>query len=149
MAVVKGKNLFVFTKDENEKYTALAAAKDQSLNVTMDTEESTSKDSGKWKDNTPGRLSWEMQTNNLMITADYNTLFAAMVNLEPLDVAFEVASNAEKADGVPDDGWEISPGGYEGKAYITSLQASAPESGDATYTATFTGTGKLNKRSAS
>jgi TP901-1 family phage major tail protein len=149
MAVVKGKNLFVFTKSEDDKYTALAAAKDQSLNVTLDTEESTSKDSGIWKENSPGRVSWEMQTNNLMVIADYDTLFSAMVSRTPLNVAFEVASNAENADGVPADGWTISTGGYEGQAYITSLQASAPESGDATYSATFTGTGKLTKRSAS
>lgn len=145
---IKGKDLMVFQKT-GSTYTALAAATSHTLSISTAVMEASSKDSGKWGDSEAGRMEWEMGTENLFVQADFDTLFNAMVAGEKLDVAFEVAGNANSDTGKPADGWTIGPGGYEGQVLITALNANAPNGENATYTATFKGCGPLNKRKAS
>lgn len=145
---IKGKDLMVFQK-KGASYTALAAATSHTLSISAAVMEASSKDSGKWGDSEAGRMEWEMGTENLFVQADFDILFDAMVAGEKLDVAFEVASNANSDTGKPDNGWAIGPGGYEGQVLITALNANAPNGENATYTATFKGCGPLKKRTAS
>lgn len=145
---IKGKDLMVFQKT-GSAYKALAAATNHTLSISAAVMEASSKDSGKWGDSEAGRMEWEMGTENLFVQADFDTLFDAMVAGEKLDVAFEIAANANSDTGKPDAGWTIGPGGYEGQVLITALNANAPNGENATYTATFKGCGPLNKRKAS
>lgn len=145
---IKGKDLMVFQK-KGDAYTALAAATNHTLSISANVMESSSKDSGKWGDSEAGRMEWEMGTENLFVQVDFDTLFTAMVAGEKLEVAFEIASNANSDTGKPDGGWQIGPGGYEGQALITALNANASNGDNASYTATFKGCGPLNKRTAS
>ena len=145
MSVVKGKDLMVFQKN-GEKYESLAAATNHTLSISAGVMEASSKDSGKWGDSEPGRMEWETGTENLYVPEEFDKLFDAMVAGKKLDIAFEIASNANSDTGKPDDGWAIGPGGYEGKALITALNANAPNGDNGTYTATFKGCGPLNKR---
>lgn len=145
---IKGKDLMVFQK-KGASYTALAAATNHTLSISASVMESSSKDSGKWGDSEAGRIEWEMSTENLFVQVDFDTLFDAMVAGEKLDVAFEIASNANSDTGKPDGGWAIGPGGYEGQVLITALNANAPNGENATYTATFKGCGPLIKRTSS
>lgn len=147
MTKVKGKDLMVFKK-EGDAYKALAFATNHTLSMSSTPVESSSKDSGKWGDSEQGRIDWEIGTENLFEQADFDKLFAAMIAGEKIVVAFEVASNADSDAGKPAEGWLIGPGGYEGQALITALNANAPYEGDATYTATFKGCGPLAKRTA-
>lgn len=145
--IIKGKDLMIFQK-KGDVYKALAAATSHTLSTSMETMESSSKDSGKWGDVEAGRLAWEMGTENLFVQVDYDALFDAMVQGEKLTVAFEIASNANSDTGVPGSGWTIGSGGYEGEVLITALNANAPNGENATYTATFKGCGPLTRRSA-
>lgn len=145
MSVIKGKDLMIFKKD-GSAYKDLAAATSHTLSISMSPMESSSKDSGKWADSEAGRMEWEAGTENLYVEKEFNTLFAAMVAGEKLDIALEVASNANSDTGKPDGGWTIGPGGYEGKALITALNANAPNGDNATYSATFKGCGPLVPR---
>lgn len=145
MGVIKGKDLMIFKKTA-EVYTALAAATSHTLSVSSALMESSSKDSGKWGDSEAGRLEWEAGTENLFVQADFDTLFDAMVTGEKLDIAFDIASNADSDTGKPTGGWTIGPGGYEGQVLITALNANTPNGENATYSATFKGCGPLNKR---
>lgn len=145
MKSIKGKDLMIFKKT-GETYASLAAATSHTLSISTALMESSSKDSGKWGDSEAGRMEWEMGTENLYTVADFDTLFAAMVAGEKLNVAFEVASNANSDSGVPTGGWTIGPGGYEGQVLITALNANAPNGENATYSATFKGCGPLTPR---
>lgn len=147
MKSIKGKDLMIFKKT-GETYTSLAAATSHTLSISAALMEASSKDSGKWGDSEAGRLEWETGTENLFVQADFDTLFDAMVAGEKLDVAFEVAANADSDIGKPTGGWTIGPGGYEGQVLITALNANAPNGENATYSATFKGCGPLNKRKA-
>ena len=144
--VIKGKDLMLFQKVENV-YKTLAEASNHTLSISVETMEASSKDSGKWGDSEPGRMAWEMGTENLFVQADFDTLFDALLKGEKLVVAFEIASNADSDTGVPPGGWQIGPGGYEGLVLITALNANAPNGENATYTATFKGCGPLTRRS--
>lgn len=145
MTVIKGKDLMVFQKNA-EKYEALAAATNHTLSISAGVMEASSKDSGKWGDSEAGRMEWETSTENLYVAEEFDKLFDAMVAGKKLDIAFEIASNANSDTGKPDAGWTIGPGGYEGKVLITALNANAPNGDNASYTATFKGCGPLSKR---
>lgn len=145
MSVVKGKDLMVFQK-KGEKYDALAAATSHTLSISANIMESSSKDSGKWGDSEAGRMEWEAGTENLYVETEFDRLFDAMVAGDKLDIALDIASNANNDSGKPDTGWLIGEGGYEGKALITALNANAPNGDNATYSATFKGCGPLSKR---
>lgn len=148
MSVVKGKDLMIFKKD-GAAYKDLAAATNHTLSISMSPMESSSKDSGKWGDSEAGRMEWEAGTENLYVANEFDTLFEAMVAGEKIEVALEVAKNASSDTGKPDGGWIIGPGGYEGKALITALNANAQNGENATYSATFKGCGPLVPRKAS
>lgn len=142
MATVKGKDLMLFRK-EGQAYKAYAASKECSIKISMDTSDSSSKDSGIWKDVVPGKLGWSLSTNGLFVSAEFDKLFALMTAREPIDCAFDVPDNT--GNEMPEGGWSLAKGHYEGKAYITSLDGSGPEEGDGTYSLELQGSGKLNQ----
>ena len=65
----------------------------------------------------------------------------------PIDAVFALEKNYKtKTDEVTKGGWIPSTTGtYTGKVIITSLEASAPNEDNATFSATFTGVGALKK----
>lgn len=151
MSVVKGSDLMLFKRTgESGSYTykALGAATNHTLNTSREVLETANKDTGIFGDNEPGRVTWTLDSENMMIESDYDELMDALLAGEKLYVAFSLAANANSVDGKPKDGWTISDGGYEGEVLLTALNANAPYNETATYTATFTGCGPLKKRSA-
>ncbi|MDR1582067.1 MAG: phage tail protein [Prevotellaceae bacterium] len=147
MAVVKGKDLMLFKKT-GSTLVALGAATNHTLSISAEVQETSNKDTGKWGTSQPGRYSWTMGTENMLVKADYDTLIAEMIAGTLLHVVFEVASNAS-ADEVPEGGWTPANGGWEGDVYITQIDTNAPYEDKATYSATFTGVGALAKRTVS
>ena len=78
-----------------------------------------------------------------MLVTGFDALFDAMTSRKEVTVYFSVKSDTAFSDST--DSWTMSAGGYTGKAYITSLQATASNGETATFTATFTGNGALSK----
>ncbi|MDR1882993.1 MAG: phage tail protein [Prevotella sp.] len=146
--VVKGRDLMLFRK-VGQVLTSLGAATNHTLSISTEMQEISNKDTGKWGSSQPGRYTWTMSTENMMIEADYDSLLEAMIAGTLLHVVFTIASNANSDTGKPDGGWTPDSGGWEGDVYISQIDANAPFADSATYSATFTGVGALTKRSAS
>lgn len=142
--IVKGKDLMIFKKD-GSTYKALAHATNHTHSASREMKESSSKDTGSWGSSEPGRINWTINTENLFIENDYDTLMSAFISGERLTVAFSIASNATEGT-IPSGGWLISEGGWEGEVLISQIDANAQNGENATYSATFTGVGEYKKR---
>lgn len=149
MTVVKGSDLMIFKRTGQSpafKYESLANATNCSISMSAGVLETSSKDSGKWTDKQPGKLSWNGSSDNLYVSEDFMKLYDAFVAREPLFIAFDLAQNADSDSGKPSDGWQIGNSGLEGFAIITALTANAPDGDNATYNVTFDGCGELKSR---
>lgn len=132
---------------------ALAYARNHTLTITGNTIDISSKDHGYWGASEVGNITWEVQTENLYTEDNYDTLYDAMVAKTPVDIVFAKAQNYNEngltAVGGSVESWTASnTSGRKGKAVITSLTVNANTGENATYSATFTGTGPLTKISA-
>lgn len=144
--IVKGDQLMLF--DSAGK--AFAYATSHTLTLTGNTVDVSSKDHGFWSASEVGSLTWEITTENLYTDDDYNKLFDLMVSAEPVTVAFAKASNYDVnglvATGGSVESWTPDTTQYRsGKAVITSLTVNANTGENATYSATFTGSGAFTK----
>jgi hypothetical protein len=108
---------------------------------------------GYWKSSAVKTLSWELSTENLFSVdatggKAYVDLFDAMAGRTELEVIFALKDVADTTlPWSPASGSAAAPQ-YSGKVVITSLQLNAPNGDNASYTATFTGTGELTKITA-
>nr|WP_320038855.1 phage tail tube protein [uncultured Bacteroides sp.] len=131
--IINGTDLNLFISGTTG-YTAIAAAKSCSLDITAGVIETSSKDSGKWSEKIAGRLSYKVSTSN-MYTDDtangYAKLFTLMTNNTPVLFAY----STDKATK-----------GYIGTAIITNLNNSGEMDGAATITCDMEGTGALTPR---
>ena len=142
--IIKGDDLMLFDKDKK----SLAFATSHSLSISADAVEISSKDNGIWKANTVNKLSWEITSENLYTTTEYDKLFTSMISRTPIKVYFGVKSESDETKSVADgdlDNWSITSGAYTGSAVITSLTANANSGDNATYSVTLTGASKLVK----
>ena len=143
--ILKGDELMLFY-DGN----AFAWATSHTLTITGNTVDIATKDHGFWGASEVGKLTWEITTENLYSDDDYDTLFNLMLAKEPITVAFAKVSNYD-ANGLAEVGgdvaaWEADDTEYRsGLAVITSLTVNANTGENATYSATFTGSGPLTK----
>lgn len=143
---LKGKNLMLFVSEK-----ALALATSCSLDLTANTEDAASKDSGGWDDPEITGWAWTASSDN-MCAADeadsvdlaYEALVALWLAGEPVDVKFGVAANASDVD-VPAPGWTVPTKGYSGKAIIDSVKITAANKQNATISVTLKGKGALEK----
>lgn len=152
---LRGKNLMAFVDDK-----AIALATACGLDISGDTEETSSKDSGNWKDFIVTMLGWTASTDVLVSaiesdsdTADlaYKELYAKFIAMEPVTLVFgEIVSRTNSNNERPETtGWVApSDNGYTGQALITSISFSAPVDGKATLSVSFQGTGALTAQTA-
>lgn len=143
--ILKGDELMLFYNGN-----AFAWATSHTLTVTGNTLDIATKDHGFWGASEVGKLTWEITTENLYSDDDYDTLFDLMLQKEPITVAFAKVSNYD-VNGLASVGgdvqaWEADDTEYRsGLAVITSLTVNANTGENATYSATFTGSGPLTK----
>lgn len=144
----KGRDLMLFAEIAG-KWTAFAAAKECSYAISVEMGESTSKDSGVWKEAYPTKISWNAKTSGLVTLVhelNSDVLLSMMKTMLPIKLRFAKVTEVNKQEGVPENGWTPSTvSSYkEGMAYISSLEESAPDGDSATYSASFEGTGELD-----
>lgn len=142
--IIKGNDLMLF--DNQGKSIAYATA--HTLSLSGETSDTSSKDHGIWGAQEVTRVTWEITTENLYTEDAFDTLMAAMLARTAIDVEFGL--KAETGTGTVVDGdypnWTPKTGStYKGKAFITSLTANANNGENATFSATFSGAGKLEK----
>lgn len=144
---VSGDALMVFLNDKS-----IAYATAHTLTLTAETASVNSKDHGIWTGNEVNKRSWEITSENLFTDEDYDALFDAWKN--GTKVALVWAKKREQDSVVVADGdaENYTPDNatagkkyYSGNAYITNLTANANTGEKATFSVTFTGTGKFER----
>lgn len=145
--IVKGSDLMIFAKLDTAM-KSIAYATNHTLDIQGDVQETSSKDSGKWKDNQVTKFGWTATSENLCsgvgATDAYGILFEKMIAREPIEIHSTIAKDANSDTGAPEGGWLPTAGqGLKGKAYINSLALNAQDSQKATMTIGLTGAGAL------
>ena len=151
MAVIKGSDMMLFVGGKS-----IAYATNHTLNISADTKETSSKDSGgKWQTSEVGVLSWTCSTENLCSDdgagLDLDELIGMMIARKPITGVFALEGNSTdyydgKLDAAPTDGWTAKAGkGYTGQMIITNVDLNAPNGDNATFKVDFTGVGALTK----
>lgn len=143
--VLDGKDFMIFV---NGKATALATS--HKLTISAETSDAASKDDGMWDEAVVSKMSWEASTEAL-VAADgtsesFDAVFDLMLQKEPVTLVMGVAGNITN-DGLPEDGWTVpTKNYYTGQAIITSLDRTDSKGSNASFSASFRGVGKLEKK---
>lgn len=140
--VTRGNEVMLFLDGQS-----LALATSHTLTVTADTIDISTKDHGYWGASDIGNMSFEITSENLYVDTDYDKLFDAMLQKQPIDVVWGKAKNYdENGLGDSDSYWD-SPEDkyYTGKVVITSLTQNANTGENVTYSCTLTGHGAIQR----
>lgn len=127
------------SEDSGTTYDIIGRATSASLSVSMETRDTTTKDSAGWQENLEGLKSWSLSGDGLVtysITGDYDTpddLFTLLSNRTLVKVKFGSATSGEID--------------YTGDAYLVSYEQEAGVEENVTYSFSFTGTGTLTQAS--
>lgn len=145
--IIKGRDLMLFNNDGH----SYAYATNHTFTMTAETSDITSKDHGVWGASEVSRVTWEITSENLYSTEDYDSMFQTMTAGDPITIRFGLKNTPSDPDMTPADGnmalpyWTSQNTFYQGKALITSLVANANNGENATYSITLTGVGKMQK----
>jgi TP901-1 family phage major tail protein len=129
------------SEDGGTTYDIIGRATSASLSVSMETRDTTNKDSAGWQENLEGLKSWSLSGDGLVtysISGDYDTpddLFTLLSNRTLVKVKFGSATSGEID--------------YTGDAYLVSYEQEAGVEENVTYSFGFTGTGVLTQASVS
>lgn len=142
--IIKGQELMLFYNNKS-----LAWATSHSLNLSGNTTSISTKDHGLFDATKLNSVSWEITAENLYSDDAFDTMFDLMMQTEELTVCFGHYSENSGIAGAQLDGesWTQSStkSVYQGKGYITSLTANAPNGDNATMSITFSGVGELKR----
>ena len=140
--MVKGQYIRIFSNLNGTAGKAVAASTNMTFHISATVENSSTKDTtGDWVENQVTGLQYDINVDALVVDSDAG---ASVLNdalnktIGANTVAFEIAeasSTNNRSKGTKICG---------GTAYVTSLQISAPNRQNATYTMQLTGKGALN-----
>lgn len=145
--IIKGRDLMLFDNDGH----SYAYATNHTLTITAETTDVSSKDHGVWGASEVSKYTWEVTSENLYTTDDYDALFDKMLAGSAIVIRFGLKTEqADLSKNVADGDtslpyWTSQTTFYEGKAIVTSLVANANNGENATYSLTLTGTGSIKK----
>lgn len=143
---VIGNDLMLFVDGK-----AIALATSHTLKMSVEMTDTSNKDSGAWASSIPGKMSWETTSENTYGVKEpatqqsYKTLVGIFLQRKPIKVNFGIAANADATAELPEDGWKLPSGDYEGNAYITSIDLNAPTGQTASFSISLSGTGQLKE----
>ena len=149
--IIKGSHLMVFMEDGNGDLQPIAFATSHSFSKQLNTQEISCKDFGDVAAVLPQNYSWTIQTDNLYSINGYQAVNNVFKNMTKVLVYFgetDYNQTSTQASIVDVDGaqeWGLSGFGEQGYAYITALDVTASAGENATFSATFTGTGTLEE----
>lgn len=150
--VTQGGDLMLFVKGISGTPKSIAQATSHSLSVTFETSETTSKDAGGyWKSFDYKSAAWTATSENLVSDSSdgmtFDELFDLSVLKTPIELVFGPKADADAGKTeVPEGGWGPSDGHYwTGKGIITSLELTAQNGDNATFSVNIQGTGELKR----
>ncbi len=127
------------SEDGGTTYDVIGRATSASLSVSMETRDTTTKDSAGWQENLEGLKAWSLSGDGLVtysISGDFDSpddLFTLLANRTQIKVKFGSATSGEID--------------YTGDAYLVSYEQEAGVEENVTYSFGFTGTGVLTQAS--
>ena len=127
------------SEDDGSTYDIVGRATSASLSVSMETRDTTTKDSAGWQENLEGLKNWSLSGDGLVtysISGEYETpdeLFTILSNRTASDVKFGSMTSGEID--------------YSGKAFLVSYEQEAGVEESVTYSFSLTGTGTLTQAS--
>jgi len=127
------------SEDGGTTYDIIGRATSASLSVSMETRDTTTKDSAGWSEKLEGLKSWSLSGDGLVtysITGDFDTpddLFTLLTNRTLVKVKFGSTTSSEID--------------YTGDAYLTSYEQEAGVEENVTFSFAFEGTGVLTQAS--
>lgn len=145
MAILNGTDLLLYVStDSGTTWTALAHATSHSISYTMATRETSDKGSGTAKKIAPSRTSFSGSAEGLVTyvaACDYHTLLGYIRNRTEL----MIASAQDDGTGDPDAGTvtAVNTAYYTGMVYLTSVDITAGDEENTTYSVSFEGNGDL------
>lgn len=127
----KGIDFIIKVKDSTGTFKVLGGQRACTLNRSADTIDVTAKDSDGWQENLAGLKNWGIDTDGLIVENNeaYSILEDKFMNSETITAV--IVTPTQKA--------------FQGEAIITDFPLEAPYDDAATYSVTFTGSGKLEK----
>ena len=123
--VINGTDLFVFNGS-----VPFAHAMNHTLNVKMAVRNTSSKDTGLWETNAPGRFTATASCDGLCAYGSFETILTSTIAQTPLSLYF-----GRKVAGT--DTFASSGTYASGVFYVTSWDQSAPQEGNTTYSVDF------------
>lgn len=141
--IIKGGMLMVFLSSKS-----IPLATNHTLRITGETNDTSNKDvaAGKWQSNTLKSLSWEVTSDNLYSTLGVSDMYDALTSGTPIPIAFTQKTEAEGAELPVSGSWTpdtSSDDYFHGNAILTSLEVTAQNGENATFSVTFQGVGEL------
>lgn len=146
-SIIKGRDLMLFDNDGH----SYAYATNHTFSMTAETSDISTKDHGVWGASEVSKYTWEITSENLYTTEDYDKLFNLMVAGQAVTVRFGLKATPSNPTLTPAEGgttlpyWTSGSSYYEGKVIITSLVTNANNGENATYSITLTGVGSIKK----
>lgn len=142
--IIKGGVLMLFLGNDAK---SIPLATNHTLRISGETNDTSNKDvsAGMWTASTLKTLSWEVTTDNLYSSNGVKMLNDLMVAGTPINAFFFQKNEAEGTELPASGSWAPSTTnyGFSGQVIITSLEVTAQNGENATFSATFTGYGRL------
>jgi predicted secreted protein len=142
-----GGDMMIFLASSGTTYP-IAFSTDAKMDITVNTREISSKDSGYWTEIAAGKISWNASTDALYsyelssgtTRNTFDELYSLMVARETVLFAFAKTSGATP-------NWSVDSGAvsYTGQALITGISVNAPNDESTTYSITLEGNGELSQ----
>lgn len=154
-ANIMGEELQLWVGEGASAHT-LGCAMSLSVNITRDSIDVSCKDTAGFAASIAGLINWDISTDCLFVTGDYNELVDAMVKGTPVGVSWATVANfdtAKEAGNFDEQGHifnsetkaENAGDLYSGVAVITSVNLTADNGSTATYSVTLQGKGAFAK----
>ena len=142
--IVKVSKLMVFLADK-----VIGFGTSDSLNLTTNTTEVSTKSHGTFPSVVPQNVTWEVSSENLYSDEGEAAYMDLMLKMTPVHIKFAKASNYNNdyepgiVGTTESKTWTVGDVITEGDAIITSFSINAPSGDNATMSVTFTGIGAL------
>lgn len=122
--VINGTDIVAFADGD-----VLAHSTSHTLSISMNTRETSNKDTGKFNTKAPARLDVQATTEALVVYTDFADIAGKMIAREPIPMAF--------GERTAEDNLDETKFYAEGDFIITSLEQNAGDQENASYSATF------------
>lgn len=141
--ILYGSDFFAFTPS-GASFKNIANAESYSLSLKMGDRDTTTKDSGPYKESQPAEMEWSVSVDGLVSNDAnvYNTAY--LLNLWKARTIVPVKMGAAQASGTYGNYLPAATGLMSsGNTWLTDLKIDGKQGENVTYSATFKGTGEI------